>query len=96
MKQIEKIINEPSFIEPIERKNEIINFVSRGLKDFSISRTNVSWGIPVPDHDKHTFYVWFDALLGYVSAISSDSKEHSLEKLGYILRQIYKNKLNKS
>ena len=79
-KQIENIINEPSFIEPIERKNEIINFVSRGLKDFSISRTNVSWGIPVPDHNNHTFYVWFDALLGYVSAISSDTKEHSLEK----------------
>jgi len=79
-KEIEKIINEPSFIEPKERKNEIINFVSRGLKDFSISRTNVSWGIPVPDHNNHTFYVWFDALLGYVSAISSDTKEHSLEK----------------
>ena len=79
-KEIEKIINEPSFIEPIERKNEIINFVSRGLKDFSISRTNVTWGIPVPGYDNHTFYVWFDALLGYVSAISSDAKEHSLEK----------------
>ena len=79
-KEIEKIINEPSFIEPIERKNEIINFVSRGLKDFSISRTNVTWGIPVPGYDNHTFYVWFDALLGYVSAISSDATEHSLEK----------------
>jgi len=79
-KEIEKIINDPSFIEPIERKNEIINFVSRGLKDFSISRTNVTWGIPVPGYNNHTFYVWFDALLGYVSAISSDATEHSLEK----------------
>ncbi|MBO8241961.1 methionine--tRNA ligase [Prochlorococcus marinus XMU1410] len=79
-KEIEKIINQPSFIEPIERKNEIINFVSKGLKDFSISRTNVSWGIPVPGYDNHTFYVWFDALLGYVSAISSDDKDHSLKK----------------
>ena len=77
-KEIEKIINESDFIEPIERRNEIINFVSRGLKDFSISRTNVTWGIPVPDYDNHTFYVWFDALLGYVSAISSDSREQSL------------------
>ena len=80
-KQIEKIINEPSFIEPIERKNEIVNFVSRGLKDFSISRTNVSWGIPVPGYDNHTFYVWFDALLGYVSAIGSEGTDNALEKL---------------
>ena len=40
----------------------------------------MSWGIPVPHCENHTFYVWFDALLGYVSAISSDAKEHSLEK----------------
>ncbi len=78
--QIEKIIREPSFIEPIERRNEIINFVSRGLKDFSISRTNVSWGIPVPGNENHTFYVWFDALLGYVSAISSNETDQLLEK----------------
>ena len=61
--QIEELIKEPSFIQPKERRNEIINFVSKGLKDFSISRTNVSWGISVPDIDNHTFYVWFDALL---------------------------------
>ena len=78
--QIEDLINTPSFIQPKERRNEIINFVSKGLKDFSISRTNVSWGIPVPDKKDHTFYVWFDALLGYVSAINSDVKENSLEK----------------
>ena len=78
--QIEKIINEPSFIEPKERRNEIINFVSKGLKDFSISRTNVSWGISVPEMQNHTFYVWFDALLGYVSAISLDKSEQSLDK----------------
>ena len=40
----------------------------------------MSWGIPVPGHDSHTFYVWFDALLGYVSAISSDTTDYSLEK----------------
>lgn len=78
--QIEEIINEPTFIEPIERRKEIINFVARGLKDFSISRTNVSWGIPVPNTDNHTFYVWFDALLGYVSAISKDKSNPSLEE----------------
>ena len=79
-KEIENIINDPSFIEPKERRNEIINFVSKGLKDFSISRTNVAWGIPVPDTENHTFYVWFDALLGYVSAISIDKNDISLEK----------------
>ena len=77
--QIESLINNPSFIEPKERRNEIINFVLKGLKDFSISRTNVSWGISVPDTKNHTFYVWFDALLGYVSAISQDIKNPSLD-----------------
>ena len=77
--QIQELIKDPQFIEPIERRNEIINFVSKGLKDFSISRTNVSWGISVPDVQNHTFYVWFDALLGYVSAISLDTNKSSLE-----------------
>ncbi len=78
--QIEELVSKPSFIQPKQRRNEIINFVSKGLKDFSISRTNVSWGISVPDMDNHTFYVWFDALLGYVSAISLDMKDTSLEE----------------
>ncbi len=77
--QIEDLINDSLFIQPKERRNEIINFVSKGLKDFSISRTNVSWGISVPDTQNHTFYVWFDALLGYVSAISNDMNNSSLE-----------------
>ena len=78
--QIEELINDPLFIQPKQRRNEIINFVSKGLKDFSISRTNVSWGISVPDIDNHTFYVWFDALLGYVSAISLEMKYPSLNE----------------
>ena len=77
-KKIESIINDPSFIEPKERRNEIINFVSKGLKDFSISRTNLTWGISVPNENNHTFYVWFDALLGYVSAISLGKSNQSL------------------
>ena len=48
------------------------NFVAQGLRDFSISRVNVSWGLPVPGHDGHTFYVWFDALLGYLTALLDD------------------------
>ncbi len=78
--QIEDLISDTSFIQPKERRNEIINFVSKGLKDFSISRTNVSWGIPVPDKQNHTFYVWFDALLGYVSAICLNTKNSSLDE----------------
>ena len=78
-KNIEELIRDPEFIEPKERRNEIINFVSKGLKDFSISRTNLNWGIKVPNHLNHTFYVWFDALLGYVSAISSEDNVYSLD-----------------
>ena len=65
--KIEELIHLDGFIAPKSRKNEIINFVSKGLKDFSISRVNLKWGINVPGNDEHTFYVWFDALLGYVS-----------------------------
>ena len=78
-KNIENLIQDPDFIEPKERRNEIINFVSKGLKDFSISRTNLDWGIKVPGHLNHTFYVWFDALLGYISAISSGENKYSLD-----------------
>ena len=76
--QIEDLINNPNFIEPKERRNEIKNFVSKGLKDFSISRTNLNWGIRVPDEKGHTFYVWFDALLGYISALSLNESDKSL------------------
>ncbi len=79
--QIEKLVLTNNFIEPTSRKNEIINFVSKGLKDFSISRTNVDWGISVPGHKGHTFYVWFDALLGYISAIIPEGKEANLDDL---------------
>ena len=76
---IEELIKDPEFIEPKERRNEISNFVSKGLKDFSISRTNLDWGIKVPDKLNHTFYVWFDALLGYVSAITVGENNCSLD-----------------
>ena len=59
----------PRFIAPASRRREVENFVAGGLKDFSISRLDLDWGIPVPGHPGHTFYVWFDALLGYLSAL---------------------------
>ena len=66
----------PEFINPPSRRNEVIRFVSDGLKDLSVSRTSVKWGIPVPVAADHVIYVWFDALVGYLSGIGfGNSKE---------------------
>ena len=63
--------NNPDLVVPSFRFNEIIKFVERGLEDFSISRlkSKMPWGVPVPDDDEHVMYVWFDALVNYISAI---------------------------
>ena len=58
-----------NFILPKSRKNEVVKFVEKGLKDLSISRTSFSWGIPVPTNNKHVIYVWLDALTNYLSAL---------------------------
>ena len=60
----------PKFILPVSRKNEVIKFVEKGLKDLSISRTSFTWGIPVPKNEKHVIYVWLDALTNYISALN--------------------------
>ncbi len=59
----------PDFIKPIGRRNEVVSFVQSGLKDLSVSRTSFSWGIKVPNDDKHVIYVWLDALFNYISAL---------------------------
>lgn len=59
----------PEFIGPDVRRNEIISFVSGGLKDLSISRTTFDWGVPVPDHPEHVMYVWVDALTNYLTGV---------------------------
>ena len=59
----------PDFISPESRKNEVISFVKSGLKDLSISRTSFSWGIKVEGTDKHIMYVWIDALVNYLTSI---------------------------
>ncbi|MFM7557623.1 MAG: methionine--tRNA ligase [Alphaproteobacteria bacterium] len=59
----------PDFIRPQSRYNEIVSFVKSGLKDLSISRTSFSWGIKVPNDEKHVIYVWLDALTNYLSAL---------------------------
>ncbi|MHC1549050.1 methionine--tRNA ligase [Phyllobacterium sp. K27] len=58
----------PSFIGPDERRNEVVSFVKSGLKDLSISRTTFDWGVPVPGDEKHVMYVWVDALTNYITA----------------------------
>ena len=60
--------NTPAFITPDIRRNEIVSFVSAGLRDLSVSRTSFRWGIPVPDDSRHVMYVWFDALTNYLTA----------------------------
>ena len=65
----------PGFIQPETRRNEIISFVESGLKDLSITRTTVRWGIPVPGEEPHVFYVWFDALTAYLSAVGGPEFE---------------------
>lgn len=69
----------PEFIQPEIRRNEVLSFVNQGLQDFSISRVNVEWGIPLPVDPNHTIYVWFDALLAYVSALLEPESEPTLE-----------------
>jgi methionyl-tRNA synthetase len=63
---------QPDFILPETRRNEVISFVRQGLSDLSITRTNIKWGIPVPGEEKHVFYVWFDALTTYISAVDGE------------------------
>jgi methionyl-tRNA synthetase len=69
----------PDFIQPDSRRNEVLNFVGQGLQDFSISRVNMDWGFPIPPDPSHTIYVWFDALLGYVTALLEPNDEVTLD-----------------
>jgi methionyl-tRNA synthetase len=62
----------PKWIQPEARRNEVISFVKGGLNDLSITRTSIKWGIPVPVEGHHVFYVWFDALIGYMSAVAGE------------------------
>jgi methionyl-tRNA synthetase len=70
----------PDFIYPETRRNEVISFVKGGLKDLSISRTTVKWGIPVPDAPGHVLYVWLDALFNYATAVGCGSPDPAQQK----------------
>jgi len=70
--------SQPDFIRPETRRNEVISFVRSGLRDLSISRSTLSWGIPVPDDPKHVIYVWWDALSNYITALGYGSGDTRL------------------
>ncbi|CAD6210122.1 unnamed protein product [Miscanthus lutarioriparius] len=76
----ELLTRNPDFVRPSYRLNEVQGWIKSGLRDFSISRASVEWGIPVPNDTKQTIYVWFDALLGYISALLDDGEQASLQQ----------------
>ena len=75
---LEHIRENPEFIQPISRRKEMINFITSGLEDLCVSRTTFQWGIPVPFNQKHVIYVWFDALVNYISALGYSTREDEL------------------
>ncbi len=75
---LQYIDEHPDFIQPVARRNEMINFIKQGLEDLCISRTTFDWGIPVPINDKHVIYVWFDALTNYISALGYGTENDDL------------------
>ena len=78
---IEHINTHPEFIQPVSRKNEMMNnFLLPGLQDLCVSRTSFKWGIPVDFDDKHVIYVWLDALTNYITGIGYDCDGNSTEQ----------------
>ncbi len=77
---LEHIKAHPDFIQPNVRRNEILSFIDQGLKDQSVSRTSLTWGIPCPFDEKHVMYVWVDALLNYITAIGYGRDEAHFAK----------------
>lgn len=72
---LQHIEEHPDFIQPESRKNEVVSFIKGGLDDLCVSRTTFQWGIPVPFDKKHVVYVWFDALINYISAITASDEQ---------------------
>ncbi len=75
---LQYIEEHPDFIQPVSRRNEMISFIKSGLEDLCVSRTTFNWGIPVPINDKHVIYVWFDALVNYLSALGYGTENDEL------------------
>ena len=79
-KLIDLFENNPEFLQPETRRNEMLNFAKQGLEDLCISRSSFSWGIPVPIDEKHVIYVWLDALSNYVTALGYPDEPEKFEK----------------
>jgi len=73
--------NNPDFLFPASRMNEVKSFVEMGLRDLSITRSTVEWGIPVPDDEEQTVYVWFDALTNYITAVNYVDEDENFKKM---------------
>jgi methionyl-tRNA synthetase len=79
----------PEFIQPETRRNEVKQFVAAGLRDLSVSRTNVSWGIPFPGHPGHTVYVWLDALINYITALGFGGDQSDGPRADGLYRELW-------
>lgn len=77
---LEHIRKNPEFILPAIRRNEIVSLIEQGLSDVSVSRGGVAWGIPVPHDKTHVIYVWFDALINYLTAVGFGADEKQFQK----------------
>lgn len=77
---IKHIEENPDFVIPGTRKNEVLGLLKQGLKDISVSRTTVEWGVPIPFDSKHYCYVWVDALINYISALGYGTEDDGLFK----------------
>lgn len=77
---LKHIQDNKDFIKPESRRNEIISFISDGLRDLSVSRVTFKWGIPVPEDEEHVIYVWIDALTNYISALGYGEDSEDFEK----------------
>ncbi|MCU1427365.1 MAG: methionyl-tRNA synthetase [Actinomycetia bacterium] len=70
----------PEAVQPDSRRNEVLGFIKQGLRDFSMSRTSINWGVPLPWDPKHVTYVWFDALLNYCTAVGYGTDPQKFER----------------
>lgn len=77
---LKHIEDHPEFIQPVSRRNEMVNFIKQGLEDLCVTRTTFDWGIPVPFDPKHVIYVWVDALTNYYSALAGGQPDDSMVK----------------
>ena len=79
-KLLEYYAKNPEFVTPGTKSNEAYAFIKGGLRDISITRTSISWGVPVPWDEKHVFYVWYDALINYLTAIGYGREDDEVAK----------------